>query len=785
MQDKPTENKPTENKPDEKPPAPPSPATGEKAKTPEKEPIGVEIPTLKDHGNVERPVDKLNKDLGLTTEPDDDDSMKPLKQKNPPNTEDGLAPNPFGEIHWKKLPEHFPVPTESIIPLPTGQPKKIPRIQFAFGTESETARATRVERQQKVKRELERSWKGYKEFAWGHDELSPETGTFRDPFCGWAATLVDSLDTLWIAGLKKEFDEAVKEVAKIDFTYTERTMIPVFETTIRYLGGLLAGYDVSGGHQGKYKILLDKAVELAEILMGIFDTPNRMPILYYNYQPSYVSQPHRASSGGMAELATLSMEFTRLAQLTKQNKYYDAVARITDELVEFQEAGTAIPGLFPTNLDISGCNRTAQTEKESLSAAAQQQLKNNDLNLNPKGFVPVPNANTEGQSSGSSINNKRPAKADDVVQKRAVIPENSGDSATSQDEQPAVPRHQVTPHDRPNKPPFKANGDTSEWDCVRQGITPTYKYNQEFHMGGAQDSAYEYFPKEYLLLGGLEPKYQKLHEDTIKATDEWLMYRPMIKDTKWDILFPAKVTTAGEPTKDLSVTYEMTHLTCFIGGMYGLGGKIFNREKDIETAKKLTDGCVWAYQSTASGIMPEGATLLPCPTTEKCAFNETLWWETLDSSKEYRDKRVAEWELSWGRMAKLQQQSAAKDGPPAKSVSDKSNADKPSTDGATTGKSAPEKSTNKNAADYEKPSYPDIGDSHLIKRDTDDGDPGFRITNQEIPERPQSHEEFIKEYLETYNIPPGYVRIASKSYILRQVYPISSESLIDLPLTLV
>jgi mannosyl-oligosaccharide alpha-1,2-mannosidase len=48
------------------------------------------------------------------------------------------------------------------------------------------------------------------------------------------------------------------------------------------MGGLIGAYDVSGQ---KYKVLLDKAVELTEVLMGAFDTPNRMPITYYKWTP--------------------------------------------------------------------------------------------------------------------------------------------------------------------------------------------------------------------------------------------------------------------------------------------------------------------------------------------------------------------------------------------------------------------------------------------------------------------------------------------------------------------
>lgn len=290
-------------------------------------------------------------------------------------------------IHWKSFTEFFPVPTESVAALPTGKPKAIPKIQHDFKKETEEAKTKRETRQAKVKAAISKSWTAYRKNAWMQDELSPVSGSFRNPFCGWAATLVDSLDTLWIAGLRDEFDDAVKNgVANIDFTYSEKPTIPVFETTIRYLGGLLAAYDVSGGHDGKYRILLDKAVELGEILFGVFDTPNRMPVLYYNWKPEYVSEPRKAHGVGVAELATLSMEFTRLAQLTKENKYYDAINRITDALVRFQQDGhAAIPGLFPERLDASGCDETAANMRNRMSRTSHQ---GHNVACVDKGLVP-------------------------------------------------------------------------------------------------------------------------------------------------------------------------------------------------------------------------------------------------------------------------------------------------------------------------------------------------------------------------------------------------------------
>jgi len=122
------------------------------------------------------------------------------------------------------------------------------------------------------------SWKGYKKEAWAKDELRPLAGGYKTPFCGWAASLVDSLDTLWIMELYDEFELALVELENIDFTGTKGCTINLFETTIRHLGGMLAAFDLTGG---RYPILIEKAVELAEVLYTAFDTPNRMPTPHY------------------------------------------------------------------------------------------------------------------------------------------------------------------------------------------------------------------------------------------------------------------------------------------------------------------------------------------------------------------------------------------------------------------------------------------------------------------------------------------------------------------------
>jgi mannosyl-oligosaccharide alpha-1,2-mannosidase len=184
-----------------------------------------------------------------------------------------------GQFPWSTRPEKHPV--SSLIPLPTGYPVKIPSIQHKFAPESAQALLKRNKCREKVEETFTRAWNGYREHAWMKDELAPISGSSRNHFGGWAATLVDSLDTLWIMDMKEEFEQAVESVKNIDFTTTEEEEINTFETTIRYLGGLLAAFDLS---DGKYPILLNKAVELGDMLYAAFDTPNRMPITRWHWK---------------------------------------------------------------------------------------------------------------------------------------------------------------------------------------------------------------------------------------------------------------------------------------------------------------------------------------------------------------------------------------------------------------------------------------------------------------------------------------------------------------------
>jgi mannosyl-oligosaccharide alpha-1,2-mannosidase len=269
-----------------------------------------------------------------------------------------FSPSQF-EFHIISIPirpERFPV--QQTLRLPRRRrASSIPKIQHKpVVPEDYIRKSVREGRLEQVRNAFLHSWNGYKREAWGHDELQPLAGGFKSPFCGWAATLVDSLDTLIIMELWDEFHLAIDELQKIDFTGTEGCQINLFETTIRHLGGLLSAYDLSGG---KYRILIDKAVELAEVLFTAFDTPNRMPSPNYRWSAtdSEASDHSPSHSIVLAVLGTLSLEFTRLSQITGNDKYFDGIQRVVNELEKWQ-LKTSLPGMWPAVVDSSIVGQT-------------------------------------------------------------------------------------------------------------------------------------------------------------------------------------------------------------------------------------------------------------------------------------------------------------------------------------------------------------------------------------------------------------------------------------------
>jgi mannosyl-oligosaccharide alpha-1,2-mannosidase len=145
-----------------------------------------------------------------------------------------------------------------------------------------------------------------------------------------------------------------------------------------------------------------------------------------------------------------------------------------------------------------------------------------------------------------------------------------------------------------------------------------------FTVGGMADSTYEYLPKEHMLLGAQTNQYRKMYAAAMEAIKKRLLFRPMTKNGE-DLLFAGNTHTSLATNAPPEPQWE--HLKCFFGGTVGIGAKVFNRPEELSIARKLTDGCIWAYDVMPTGIMPEIMHLSPCQSMDSCEWDEQKWYQ--------------------------------------------------------------------------------------------------------------------------------------------------------------
>src|SRR5512140_3323140 len=157
-----------------------------------------------------------------------------------------------------------------------------------------------------VRDEFLHAWNGYKQYAWGHDELRPLTKTSRDWYGNTLLlTPVDALDTMTLMGLDNEAAKTRDYIAT-HLSFDQDIYVKNFEITIRLLGGLLSNYQLSGD-----KRLLTLAQDLGNRLLPAFNSPTGMPFVYVNLKTGAT----RGNISNPAEIGTLLLEFGTLSKL--------------------------------------------------------------------------------------------------------------------------------------------------------------------------------------------------------------------------------------------------------------------------------------------------------------------------------------------------------------------------------------------------------------------------------------------------------------------------------------
>jgi len=195
-----------------------------------------------------------------------------------------------------------------------------------LGTLSTDGSQQAVEKRAAVVGALAHAWAGYEKYAWGQDELKPLTKSSTN-WIGQGLTILDSLDVLWLAGLRSEFEHGMEWV-RTSLNFNKPKAVSFFETTIRCLGGLLTAYELSGE-----KVLLDKATDLGERLAKAFQGSAGLPKTQINLATGTSSLS--GWLGGnvlLAEVGTVQMEFFALARHTGRTQFREIAATVFDVL---------------------------------------------------------------------------------------------------------------------------------------------------------------------------------------------------------------------------------------------------------------------------------------------------------------------------------------------------------------------------------------------------------------------------------------------------------------------
>lgn len=174
---------------------------------------------------------------------------------------------------------------------------------------------------------------------------------------GWGASAVDALSTAIVMGNADAVNTILDHISKIDYSQTSDG-VSLFETTIRYLGGMLSGYDLLTGPASSLVSntegvdnLLTQAKNLGDVLKFAFSTESGVP---YNNLNITSQASDGATTNGLAVTGTLVLEWTRLSDLSGDDLYAEISQKAESYLLTPQpSSGEPFPGLVGSNIYIS------------------------------------------------------------------------------------------------------------------------------------------------------------------------------------------------------------------------------------------------------------------------------------------------------------------------------------------------------------------------------------------------------------------------------------------------
>lgn len=205
-------------------------------------------------------------------------------------------------------------------------------------------------RRQHVKDAFKISWDSYEKHGWGMDVYRPESkdGKKMTPKgMGWI--IVDALDTLMLMNLTTQLSHA-REWISTSLDYDQDHEVNTFETTIRMLGGLLSAHHLSTSFPdmapvaGNDDLYIEKASDLADRLLGAFDSDSGIPYASVNLQKRQGVKSHiDGGASSTAEAASVQLEMKYMAKLTGEVEYWNRA----EHVMKVIDDNNAPDGLVP------------------------------------------------------------------------------------------------------------------------------------------------------------------------------------------------------------------------------------------------------------------------------------------------------------------------------------------------------------------------------------------------------------------------------------------------------
>lgn len=442
----------------------------------------------------------------------------------------------------------------------------------------------------------------------------------------WPINLIDSLDTLYILGLKKDFVESVELISMVNFKVPppDYEYLDLKEMSTKILGGLLSAYELS-----KEPILLEKAKDLANLLLYAFDTPNRIPIQEFLWKTTLANRfPYQNSKLG--KLTSMSLEFIRLSQLTGQNKYFDAIFRIYKTIADSSNE-FSIDYLFPNLIDASGCKLFSEAEISMGDHIRDSKvMKSINIDLN---FIQCHQSGKFTKSLLDTTTNSKIEKFDMTIDSISVY------------SNLAKMKYLLNDHDLLSlsgnsllTQSSSSNENTNDNNEKRSSPLDEEKKKQEnlekIPIKMKQEGKKEDTKKDTTTKQQQPPQItsKKIFTSALESIKNLMFFHPItpLEDNNNLTLISSLETkswfvpTTNEMKIDIKPQYDLNIDSCSLASVYALGSKIFNVTEYLDIAENLVSSCV-NVSSLFDDILPEHSYFDPCIKVtgeESCIFNK-------------------------------------------------------------------------------------------------------------------------------------------------------------------